>query len=76
MSKGSTRGRTLVLKRRLALKTLSGGALAGGLFEAMPKSWQRPLINSGVLPAHAQSSPLSSASPEPSLPQGDSLSAY
>ena len=76
MSKGSTRSRTLVLKRRLALKTLSGGALAGGLLEAMPKSWQRPLINSGVLPAHAQQSPLSGASPEISPSESGSLSAY
>ena len=42
--------------RRKTLKTLSGSALAGGLLDQLPGAWQRPVVNSAVLPAHAQSS--------------------
>ena len=45
-------------KRRLALKTLSGSALVGGLADKLPGVWQRPLVHAAVLPAHAQNSPL------------------
>ena len=41
-------------KRRLALKTLGGSALAGGLADKLPAIWQRPLVESSILPAHAQ----------------------
>ena len=43
-------------KRRLALKALGGSALAGGLADKLPAAWQRPLVQSAVLPAHAQTS--------------------
>ena len=43
-------------KRRLALKTLGGSAVAGGLIDKLPGVWQRPLVSSAVLPAHAQAS--------------------
>ena len=41
-------------KRRLALKTLGGSALAGSLADKLPAIWQRPLVESAALPAHAQ----------------------
>ena len=41
-------------KRRLALKTLTGSAIAGGLVDKLPALWQRPLVQSAVLPIHAQ----------------------
>ena len=44
-------------KRRLALKTLGGSALAGGLADKLPAAWQRPLVHTATLPAHAQVSP-------------------
>lgn len=43
-------------QRRLVLKTLGGSAVAGGLADKLPGVWQRPLIGSAVLPAHAQAS--------------------
>ena len=43
-------------KRRLALKALGGSALAGGLADKLPGAWQRPLVQSAILPAHAQTS--------------------
>lgn len=43
-------------KRRLALKALGGSALAGGLIEKLPAVWRRPLVQTAVLPAHAQAS--------------------
>ena len=45
-------------KRRLALKALGGSALAGSLTDKLPAIWQRPLVHSAALPAHAQASPL------------------
>ena len=44
-------------KRRLALKALTGSAVAGGLVDKLPSVWQRPLVHGSVLPVHAQSSP-------------------
>lgn len=44
-------------KRRLALKALTGSAVAGGLIDKLPSVWQRPLVHGSVLPVHAQSSP-------------------
>ena len=41
-------------KRRLALKALSGSALAGTLIERLPAAWQRPLVQSAAIPANAQ----------------------
>jgi hypothetical protein len=44
------------ISRRELLKLLaaSGGAMAAAAF--LPASWTRPLVQSGVLPAHAQAS--------------------
>ena len=41
-------------KRRMVLKTLGGSALAGTLADRLPVTWQRPLVESAILPAHAQ----------------------
>jgi hypothetical protein len=45
------------IHRREAMKVLAaaGGALAAGAF--LPARWSRPLVEAGVLPAHAQGSP-------------------
>lgn len=43
-----------LFKRRLALKTLGGSALASGLPDKLPHQWQRPFVNASALPAHAQ----------------------
>ena len=45
-------------KRRLALKLLGGSALSGAMADKLPATWQRPLVDTAALPAHAQSSPL------------------
>ena len=42
--------------RRRALKVVSGSALMGGLMNQLPDIWQRPLVQAGALPAHAQTS--------------------
>ena len=55
-------------KRRLALKTLTGSALVGGLADKLPSVWQRPLVHSSALPAHAQVSPLEQVRRRPGLP--------
>ena len=49
---------TAGVSRREALKALvaGGGALAAAAF--VPARWARPLVEAGVLPAHAQSSQL------------------
>lgn len=44
-------------KRRLALKALTGSAVAGGLIDKLPATWQHPLVKVSSLPVHAQSSP-------------------
>ena len=66
-------------KRRLALKAVSGGALVSSLAGKLPvgwqtaqaQGWQRPLVQTAVLPAHVQMS-----SAERLLVLGDSLSAH
>jgi hypothetical protein len=47
------------LARRNLLKALAvtAGALAGSTLN-LPKDWSRPLLQTGVLPAHAQTSPV------------------
>ena len=50
--------KTQRFKRRLALKALGGSALAGGLADKLPAAWQQPLVRGGLLPAHAQASPV------------------
>ena len=47
-------GESVASKRRLALKTVGGGALVSGLLDRLPHTWQSPLVDSAVLPAHAQ----------------------
>lgn len=49
--------RSGVERRRRALKALSGGSVlaAGGL---LPDQWARPVIQTVLLPAHAQTSPI------------------
>lgn len=44
-------------KRREAVRRIlvGGGLIAGG--QAVPKDWSRPVIDSVVLPSHAQTSP-------------------
>lgn len=49
-------GDSVAAKRRLALKTVGGGALVSGLLDRLPQTWQSPLVGSAVLPAHAQAS--------------------
>lgn len=74
----SENARSRVQRRRNALKTISGGSVlaAGGL---MPNEWARPVIQTVLLPAHAQTSlidvtttPIPSTTPEgpPSTTQG------
>ena len=57
------------ISRGEAIKALAaaGGALTAGAF--LPARWTRPLVESGVLPAHAQASCLYvlSYNPEPGL---------
>jgi hypothetical protein len=58
------------LSRRDLLKilTASGGALAAS--QLVPNEWTTPLVESGVLPAHAQGSPTPGL-PSPPLGTGD-----
>lgn len=45
-------------RRRRALKQLAaGGAVAGAVAATIPTRWTRPVVQSVVLPAHAQTSP-------------------
>ena len=56
------------ISRRELLKLLAatGGAIAGS--SILPNKWTRPLVETGVLPAHAQISELPTPTPEPSAP--------
>ena len=45
------------LKRRAALKIIGSSALFGGLADKLPGVWQRPIVQSAALSAHAQASP-------------------
>ncbi len=52
----TTPNQSLIINRREALKALAaaGGALTAAAF--LPGQWAKPLVESGVLPAHAQGS--------------------
>ncbi len=43
-------------RRRLLRQVIAGGTVAGGA-AMLPASWTRPVVESTVLPAHAQTSP-------------------
>ena len=47
-------------RRRAVLRSLSGSALLAAVSERLPGGWQRPLIDTAALPAHAQSSAIGS----------------
>jgi len=49
-------------RREIIKKTLTGGALAGTAVAMIPANWSRPVVQSVLLPAHAQTS---EQSPEP-----------
>lgn len=49
--------------RRGALKRLAAGGAAAGILAALPSRWTRPVVESVMLPAHAQTS-------EPGEPDG------
>ena len=51
------------LSRRQALKTLlaAGGSIGAASF--LPARWMKPVVQSGVLPAHAQASGMASCAP-------------
>ena len=49
-------------RRDIIKKVLIGGAMATVV---LPGKWTKPLINSIVVPAHAQASPPATTTPEP-----------
>ena len=57
MQKRSTESKSTPDSRRRLLKALSLGGAAAGLGQVLPERWVRPIVNSVVLPAHAQLSP-------------------
>ncbi len=43
-------------QRRKLLKTLAAGGVAGGVVATLPETWTRPIVDSVLLPVHAQAS--------------------
>lgn len=57
------------LSRRNALKTLAAAAGAMAL-SVVPDNWEKPVVEVGVLPAHAQASAAATPTPVPTPPTG------
>lgn len=54
--------------RRRAVKTIAGGITALAAYQYLPAKWEKPIIESIFIPAHAQTSGTGIAPVDPSIP--------
>ena len=56
------------ITRRKAVKTIAGGITALAAYQYLPAKWEKPIIESIFIPAHAQTSGTGIAPVDPSIP--------